>query len=84
LITTHPIYNSLDITPAERQHAYRELFRFHLDDQQVHDIRSALNQELVLGRDDFKDKIEQLLKRQTRPAHPGRLCIKEQSAIYYA
>jgi putative transposase len=47
LITAHPVYNSLGFTPTERQYAYRELVRFHLDDQQVHDIRSSLNQELL-------------------------------------
>ena len=41
----------------ERSYAYRELFRHHIDNEQIHEIREALNQELVLGRDDFKDKI---------------------------
>ena len=56
---------SLGNTENERNVTYRELFRNHLDDIQVHAIRDALGQELVLGRDDFKDRIEQMLKRQT-------------------
>jgi len=83
LITTHPEYETLGETTAQRQHAYRELFRSQMNDQQVHDIRCALNQELVLGRDDFKDRIQQMLQRQTRPARLGRPRIEEESAIYY-
>ena len=63
--------------------AYRELFRHHLDDTQVHAIRDALSQELVHGRDDFKDRVEQMLKRQTRPGLPGRPRIEEPATIYY-
>lgn len=40
--------------------AYRELFRHHLHDTQVHAIRDALSQELVLGREGFKDRVEQM------------------------
>ena len=83
LVTTHPVYDLLGKSTPEKQRVYRELFRFHLEDHQVYEIRSALNQELVLGRDDFKDRIEQMLKRQTRAGQPGRPRIEEQSAIYY-
>jgi hypothetical protein len=31
-----------------------------MDHRQIHAIREALNQELVLGREDFKDKIERM------------------------
>lgn len=34
-------------------------------------VREALNQELVLGTEGFKDKIETMVKRQTRPGLPG-------------
>ena len=64
-------------------HAYRELFNQHLEKAEVHAIRTALNQELVLGREDFKDKIETMLKRQVRPGIPGRPRIEDLSAIYY-
>ena len=83
LISNHPVYDLLGTTAADRQYAYRELFRFHLEDEQIHGIRTALNQELVIGRDDFKERIEMMLKRQTRPGQPGRPRIEEQSAIYY-
>ena len=83
LIQPHPIYNELGNGMEERQSAYRELFRAHMEPDQIHAIRSSLNQELVLGRDDFKDKIEQMTERQTRPGLPGRPRVEEQGAIYY-
>jgi putative transposase len=49
----------------------------------LHDIRDALNHELVLGRSYFKDKIEEMAKRQTRLGQPGRPRIEEEEAVYY-
>jgi len=72
IISSHPHYMSLGANTEERLHAYRELFRHHMDNNILHDIREALNQELVLGRDDFKDKIERMAQRQTRRGKDGR------------
>ena len=72
LITPHPLYKQLGADPVSCQHTYRELFRQHMEHTTIHDIREALNQELVLGREDFKDRIEQMTKRQTRPGRSGR------------
>ena len=83
VIIPHPLYEKLDSTKAAQQHAYRELFCCHLDHTTLHDIREALNQELVLGRDDFKEKIEQMTQRQTRPGLPGRPRVEEEAASYY-
>ena len=83
VITSHPLYEKLGSTKAAQQHAYRELFRYRLDHTTLHDIRDALNQELVLGRDDFKENIELTTKRQTRPGLPGRPRVEEEAASYY-
>ena len=83
LIMPHPLYLQLGTDQESRQFAYRELFGQSLDKIEVHAIREALNQELVLGREDFKDKIETMLRRQVRPGIPGRPRIEESSAIYY-
>ena len=83
LIRPHPLYQSLGETIAQRRHAYRELFRIHLDAEELHAVREALNQELVLGREDFKDKIETMIKRQARPGQPGRPRVEEPGAIYH-
>jgi putative transposase len=54
-----------------------------MDPRQIHAIREALNQEWVLGREDFKDKIERMSKRQVRPGQPGRPRVEEEQAVYY-
>ena len=69
-------------TDSQCRQACRELFRHHLDDTQVPAIRDALSQELVLGREDFKDRVEQMLKRQARPGQPGRPRIEEPATIH--
>lgn len=86
LLTAHPVYQQLGADPLSRQHAYRELFRQHMDHATMHEIRATLNQELVLGRDDFKDRIEQMTKRQTRAGQSGRPRhegVEEPVADYY-
>jgi putative transposase len=83
LLAPHPLYMSLGPTDTERQSAYRELFRHHVDDTQLHEIRDALNHELVLGRSYFKDKIEALTERQTRLGIPGRPRVEEEEGVYF-
>ena len=72
LIAPHPIYTALSSDPATRQHAYRELFGAQIKPDLIPAIADALTQERVLGRDEFKDKIERMSARQTRPARSGR------------
>ena len=82
IINRHPIYQQLGPDNAHCHHAYRELFATVLDQSALQKIREALNQELVLGREDFKDKIETMTKRQTRPGNPGRPRIDEEKTVY--
>ena len=42
----------------------------------------TLYQELVPGRDDFKEKTEAMTKRQVSPGLPGRPSVNEEQAIY--
>jgi len=79
----HPQYLALGKNDEDRQYAYRQLFKYSIDAETVHDIREALTQELVLGREDFKDKIEAMISRQVRPGQSGRPRIEENGAIYY-
>ena len=79
----HPVYRRLGIDDQGRHYAYRELFSSSLTKADLHDIREALNQELVLGREDFKDKIELMTKRQARPGKPGRPGVEESGVVYY-
>lgn len=82
IITHHPIYMSLHEDKNLRQASYRGLFRDYIDNTTLHEIRDAVNQELVLGREDFKDKIEQMTNRQTRRGKDGRPRIEETQASY--
>jgi putative transposase len=72
LLSAHPLYTQLGPDATTRQHAYRELFRTHLDAALIHAIRQATNEELVLGREDFKERIAQMTQRQIRPGRSGR------------
>ena len=83
ILDLHPIYKRLANNVEQQQHVYRELFNNDLDKAELHVIREVLNQELVLGREDFKDKIEQITKRQSRPGLSGRPRIEESAGIYY-
>jgi putative transposase len=83
IIKNHPVYLTLGKTAEERQFVYRGLFQRYIENDLIHQIRDAINHELVLGRSEFKDKIEKILNRQTRSGKAGRPCVKEISAIYY-
>ncbi len=86
LIAPHPIYTSLSSDPATRHHAYRELFASQIKPDLIHAIADALTQERVLGRDEFKDKIERISAHQTRPGRSGRprsQGAEETAADYY-
>jgi putative transposase len=83
LIENHPLYMALGPTDEIRQSVYRELFRHHIDNETLHDIRESLNHELVLGCSYFKEKIEKMTERQTRLGQPGRPRIEEEEATYY-
>jgi len=82
LLSPHALYVSLGREQTTRQHAYRELFRHHMDNQSLHDIRNALNHELVLGRSWFKDKVEAMTERRVRLGKPGRPTIEDVMGEY--
>jgi putative transposase len=83
IIKNHPMYLTLGKTVEERQFVYRGLFQRYMENDLIHQVRDAINHELVLGRSEFKDKIEKILNRQTRLGKAGRPSVKEISAIYY-
>ena len=70
--TPHEEYFALGSTDSERQSVYRALFRAHVDDKLIKDIRLAVNKGMALGGERFKDEIELLCKRRVRPAKMGR------------
>ena len=71
LLTPHHLYQALGSSIEERQDAYRGLFQAHLDDRTLETIRQATQKGWALGNDRFKDEIEQLINRRTRPLPRG-------------
>lgn len=77
LIADHLLYKRLGGTQAERETAYRQLFRAHLPKADVSAIREATNKSWALGNDRFRQKIETLSGRRAAPLPKGRPKQKE-------
>lgn len=71
LITPHPEYQRLGKTDEERQAAYRQLFKSHLTEGIVNEIRESTNKAWVLGNDRFKQRIQKKLERRVEPKPKG-------------
>jgi len=72
LITEHPQYNDLGMTPTARQSTYRELFASELEHADTEAIRRCLQTGTPLGNVRFRDEIEHALGRKVGWAKPGR------------
>lgn len=71
LLTMHSLYRQLGATAKAQQAAYRELFKGHIDDKTLDEIRSATNKAWVLGNDRFKARIAGQLARRIEPKSRG-------------
>ena len=69
LITSHQVYSNIAQDEAERQAAYRALFRHELDAEAIADIRLALTQGQPLGKGRFLETIERMTgqRREAKP-----------------
>jgi hypothetical protein len=63
LIQDHVIYHQLGMTHVDRQSAFRDLFKLHITDDDIHRIRMSLNINHPLGNVRFKVQIEKALGR---------------------
>ena len=72
LITDHELYEGIAREAGDRQAAYRALFRAHLDDEAIDDIRKALNGGQPLGNERFREQVEVALGRRLAPKQRGR------------
>jgi putative transposase len=72
LMTHHSLYGRLGRSAQARQSVYRQLFRAQLGKADVEAIREATNKAWVLGDDRFKEKVEKIAGRRTRPKPRGR------------
>ena len=71
LLTPHLQYRRLGKTDEERQAAYRQLFRRHIPEASLAEIRETTNKGWVLGNDRFKQRIQKQLERRVEPAARG-------------
>lgn len=63
LITPHNLYRRLGSTAADRQAAYRQLFRSRIPEMTMEAIREATNKAWLLGNDRFKNRMAKKLNR---------------------
>ena len=72
LIPPHDKYRRLARTATKRREVYRALFRAHLDEALVEEIRSATNGNYALGNAGFQKQIEKVLGRRVVRGVSGR------------
>jgi hypothetical protein len=72
LVHDHPLYRALSGTAAERQKAYRALFRVALGEEFLGAVRAPANGGWALGGGRFKRRIEKLAGRRAAPLAKGR------------
>lgn len=75
ILSPHPEYTTLAATPEARATAYRQLLHETLSDDDLKAIRTYLQQQRALGRDDFRAMVEAKTQRFAgiRPAYrPSR------------
>lgn len=72
LITPHKLYLSLSKNDNTRLDAYRALFKSHMDEENINDIRAACQTGTPLGNEFFKEKIERKLNSKVGQDRRGR------------
>jgi putative transposase len=71
LCSPHEVYTRLGKNKPIRTRAYRELFKYQLDNDELVQVRKAVNQGMALGNDRFKQEIEQLSGRRVTTLRRG-------------
>ena len=72
LLTPHPLYRALGKTRVACALAYKELFRAHIEKEDLDSIRASWQTGTPLGNDRFKQKIERKLDLKVGQARRGR------------
>lgn len=72
LVTPHALFTALGRSRASRQEAYRSLFKAHVDNNTIKEIRAAWQTGTPLGNDYFREKIERKLGSKLGQARRGR------------
>ena len=71
LVEAHVEFLRLGKTDDERQAAYRQLFKHHIAESSMNEIREATNKAWVLGSDRFKQRVQKKLERRVEPSAKG-------------
>lgn len=71
LVSPHLEYLRLGKTDDARHAAYRQLFKYHIAESSMNEIREATNKAWVLGNDRFKQRIQKQLERRVEPSARG-------------
>jgi len=72
IVTEHALYRALGASAKAREAAYRALFRAHLDEDIIADIRAATTAGHLLAAERFRKETETALGRRLGPALRGR------------
>ena len=72
LITPHDMYQRLARSASGRQEAYHALFKAHIDDVLLDEIRNSTNGNYVLGSERFQEEIGMMLGRRVVKGKAGR------------
>lgn len=71
VVVPHPEYLALGKDAEARQQAYRALFKNHIGEKKLQEIREATNKAWVLGSGQFKEQMERQVKRPVAPRKRG-------------
>lgn len=77
ILKPHDLYVALGDTDAERQQAYRELFKASVDVEQIRKIRSSCQTGTPLGNDKFRELIEEVVGRKVGFARRDRPSFRQ-------
>ena len=72
-MTPHSEYIRLGKTEEARQNAYQQLFKYHIAESGLSEIRDATNKAWALGNDYFKQRIQTQLARRVSQVSKGEI-----------
>ena len=72
LRTPHALYKQLGCSKLERQSRYRELFKVHVSERLISELRKATHSGLALGGENFVKQIEALSNTRVSERSAGR------------
>ena len=68
----HEIYQALAYTPEERRRCYHDLFKHHLEGEDVERIRASTFSGTPMGNQRFQAQIERASEKRVGQIHRGR------------